>query len=454
MKFKLYKLYILLLLVVAGCSHNERLIYDLERYSQNPYDYVDSLKIDTPLCSAETQSKLDSLSLVRYYSCWSDSLLSDTTSTRKLLEYYQNQVLSLKRYPGYGENKLLRDSTFYDFMQERVNLDGGFNTLAKGIMLQKANIRVLPSNKPYFRNFELAGEGYPFDYWQNSTIPMATPVFIYHEIDNWYLIASHLCSGWIEKDKIAFISNEVISKIKKENRVAIVQDRTPIYSKTGEYLGNADIGTFFSYLFTTEKEHKAIFVKRNEWGYTETVTINIPLSNAERMPLPLTQNNLAMIAERMMNQVYGWGGMYFNRDCSQLTLDLFTPFGHILPRNGNHQASHGGEFISIFEVKPKEYKQFIIENSTPFITLIRVPGHIMVYLGEVDGNPLVLHNIWGLRTVSLWGKEGREVIGKTVITSLELGRGFKGVKKKRLLLKRVSGVVNLFEISQPQQNNN
>lgn len=449
MKYKFYKVYILLLLLVAGCSHNNKIINDLEYYSQNPYDYVDSLKADTPLCSAETQSRLDSLSLVRYYSCWSDSLLTDTTSTRKLLEYYQGKVLSLKTNPGYGENKLLRDSTFFYYMHDRTKLDNGFNTLNKGIMLQKANIRVLPSNKPFFLNFELAGEGYPFDYWQNSTIPMATPVFIYHEIDNWYLISCHLCSGWVEKDKVAFINNEVITEIRKEQRIAIVKDRTPIYSKTGEYFGNADIGTFFGFLFTTDTQHKAIFVKRNEWGYAESVTINIELSNAERMPLPLTQSNIAMLAERMMNQAYGWGGMYYNRDCSQLTLDLFTPFGHILPRNGNHQASKGGEFISTQNIKPVDYKQFIIENSTPFTSLIRIPGHIMLYLGEVDGNPLVLHNMWGIRTVSFWGKEGREVVGKTVITSLEVGREVKGVNKKKLLLQRLSGVVKLFEAPTP-----
>ena len=141
MKYKFYKVYILLLLLVAGCSHNNKIINDLEYYSQNPYDYVDSLKADTPLCSAETQSRLDSLSLVRYYSCWSDSLLTDTTSTRKLLEYYQGKVLSLKTNPGYGENKLLRDSTFFYYMHDRTKLDNGFNTLNKGIMLQKANIR-------------------------------------------------------------------------------------------------------------------------------------------------------------------------------------------------------------------------------------------------------------------------------------------------------------------------
>ena len=98
-------------------------------------------------------------------------------------------------------------------------------------MLQKAHIRVLPSNKPYFLDFQQAGEGYPFDYWQNSTIPMATPVFIYHEIDNWVLISCHLCSGWVSKDKIAYINNDIIEELTKPNRVVITADRTPIYSQ-------------------------------------------------------------------------------------------------------------------------------------------------------------------------------------------------------------------------------
>ena len=212
-----------------------------------------------------------------------------------------------------------------------------------------------------------------------------------------------------------------------------------------EYLGSGDIGTFFPFLFKDEVNYKATFVKRNEWGFAEPLVINIPLDNGARMPIPLTQNNVAKLAAKMMNQNYGWGGMYFNRDCSQTTLDLFTPFGLILPRNGNHQATRGGVFLQTDNLELEEYNNFVIENSQPFATLVRIPGHIMVYIGQESGTPLVLHNVWGLRTESFWGKEGRFIIGKTVISSLELGKDIKGVNKKRLILNRLSGVVNLFK---------
>jgi len=445
MKKLIKSVLLIVFLIVIGCSYNPKDPWDLNQYSQNPFDYVDAERGDSLIYSRAQQAKADSLSLARYYYCWSDSLVADTLTTNNLLDYYRSRVTSLIKYPGIGENKLHRDSTFYYEMLERTNLSAGFNKFKSAIMLQKANIRVLPTNKPYFLDFERAGEGYPFDYWQNSTIPMATPVFVYHEIDNWVLISCHLCSGWVEKDKIAYLNQDVINSLKMPNRVVITQDRTPIYSKTNEYLGNADIGSFFPFLFKDEVNHKASFVKRNKWGFGELIVINIPLNNAERMPIPLTQNNLARLASRMMNQNYGWGGMYFNRDCSQMILDLMTPFGLILPRNGNHQASHGGNFISTEGVKEKDYDDFIITHSTPFVTLVRIPGHIMLYLGQVSGKPIVMHNIWGLRTRSIWGKEGRYIFGRTLISGMELGKDIKGVDKNRLMIKRLSGVVRLFE---------
>ncbi len=452
MKNKTKFLLLLLLLVIIACSNQRNIPRDLTLYSQDPFSYVDPIKGDTLLVTKEIQASIDSLSMKRYYYCWSDSLIADTLASKNLLNYYQDKIEKLKLYPGIGENKLKRDSTFYYEMRDKAKLSTTFNKFKKGIMLEKANIRVLPTNKPYFLDFDKAGEGYPFDYWQNSTIPMASPVFIYHEIDNWLLISCHLCSGWVEKDKIAYLNNEQIKELTKPNRIAISKDDTPIYSKEGEYLGSADIGTFFTYLFSDGINHKCSFVKRNEWGFGQVIVINIPVANGKKMPIPLTQNNIASIMSEMINQNYGWGGMYFNRDCSQMTLDTFTPFGLILPRNGNHQASKGGNFISSQEIDKKDFNDFIIKNARPFTSLVRIPGHIMVYLGHKDGKALVMHNIWGLRTKSFWGKEGRYIIGKTIISSLELGKDIRGIDKNRLMLQKLSGLVNLFELERNSHN--
>ena len=44
----------------------------------------------------------------------------------------------------------------------------------------------------------------------------------------------------------------------------------------------------------------------------------------------------------------------------------------------------------------------------------------MLYVGTKDGQPLVFHAIWGLKTMVGDGY-GRKVIGRAVITSLEPG---------------------------------
>ena len=68
----------ILFLFVIACSSNQKLPYDLNHYSQNPFDYLNPETADSLICSPELQAKTDSLSMNRYFYCWSDSLLSDT----------------------------------------------------------------------------------------------------------------------------------------------------------------------------------------------------------------------------------------------------------------------------------------------------------------------------------------------------------------------------------------
>jgi hypothetical protein len=45
----------------------------------------------------------------------------------------------------------------------------------------------------------------------------------------------------------------------------------------------------------------------------------------------------------------------------------------------------------------------------------------MLYLGEYEGRAALLHTLWGVRTRTLAGREGRWLVGKTVITGLAPG---------------------------------
>ncbi|MFN2356057.1 MAG: hydrolase, partial [Desulfopila sp.] len=82
-------------------------------------------------------------------------------------------------------------------------------------------------------------------------------------------------------------------------------------------------------------------------------------------------------------------------------------------------------------------------QASPFVTLIHFPGHIGLYLGELDGEPVILHSIWGHRTQKS-GQEGRHIIGQTVITTLKAGSGLHP-KRPNGLIDSATGLTHLHK---------
>ena len=61
----------------------------------------------------------------------------------------------------------------------------------------------------------------------------------------------------------------------------------------------------------------------------------------------------------------------------------------------------------------------ILGQAKPFLSLIWLPGHIGVYVGQYQGKPVMFHNMWGVRTRYGDGScDGRAVVGKAVVTTL------------------------------------
>jgi hypothetical protein len=167
---------------------------------------------------------------------------------------------------------------------------------------------------------------------------------------------------------------------------------------------------------------------------------DIGYHQASLMPVPLTSRAVAELADAMAGQLYGWGGMFENRDCSSTMRDLFLPFGIWLPRNSAQQARSGGEFVSLDGLDVSAKLHLIRTQGVPFASLIWLPGHIGLYLGvDGRGEPLLLHNIWGVRTVLPGGGEGRAVAGRLVISTLRPGEERKDVRRDGFL-NRLTGL--------------
>jgi hypothetical protein len=135
--------------------------------------------------------------------------------------------------------------------------------------------------------------------------------------------------------------------------------------------------------------------------------------------LPYDQENLARQAFKMLHQPYGWGEMFGGRDCSRFIMDLFATFGILMPRNSKLQARIGIPLGHV-EGKTVKEKEKILDGAVPLATLLRFPGHIMLYLGQEKGRYYVIHSIWGIQKGGLFHPSLKK-IGKVAVSDLSLG---------------------------------
>jgi hypothetical protein len=154
--------------------------------------------------------------------------------------------------------------------------------------------------------------------------------------------------------------------------------------------------------------------------------------------LPYTQEYVARQAFKMLHHPYGWGDRLGGRDCSRFIMDLFRTFGILMPRNSKEQAMVGMDLGSV-EDKSIQEKRRILDQSIPLATTVRLPGHIMLYLGRNQGKHYVIHSIWGIQKS---GKPGQalEKIGRVVVSDLSLGeKGPNGSLLDRITDIRIIG---------------
>jgi hypothetical protein len=135
--------------------------------------------------------------------------------------------------------------------------------------------------------------------------------------------------------------------------------------------------------------------------------------------LAFTQENIARQAFKMLNHPYGWGDKLGGRDCSRFIMDLFRTFGMLMPRNSKEQAMLGTG-LGLAEGKPAGEKRRLLDRAVPLTTLIRLPTHIMLYLGKDKGKHYVIHSIWGIQESEKPGARV-EKIGRVVVSDLSLG---------------------------------
>ena len=336
---------------------------------------------------------------------------------------------------GYAENMRPWSDAAWEEMRENAALGAVSGTGRPAIVTRAADLRLAPTEKPRFARIEGAGQGWPFDDFQQSSLHVGMPLMVYHtSLDGaWLLVCGPMAWGWVDASSVAFVDGAFQEAWQDSPLGAVVREGVSL--RNGEaFLALADIGA----VLPMEGAGTALVPVRSSRG--QAVIVRSPLSPGDMLPMPqpLTAQAVAAVGDRMMGKNYGWGGMYGNRDCSAMMRDLFAPFGIWLPRNSASQAK-AGEFHSVEGMGIKEKEEEILRGGEPFRTLLWLPGHIGLYVGEFQGGPVFFHDVWGVRSRLRDGREGRIILGRAVITGLKPGAERSDIDPEGLLVKRIRG---------------
>jgi len=402
-------------------------VADMKSIPQDPAFYAKQIKS----FSKSKQKQLDNDFNKKYFKPWSLTKLDIPK------EDFGWEVRFVTKKPIYRVNGKVIPSYVYNKWIRNAQMDKIDNKKYKAITIRRTNVKALPTSAAFYRDPKRVGEGFPFDYNQNSALHINVPLYISHfsKDKRWAFVRASYAFGWIKITDLALVNHDFIKHFKNDNYAMTIKDNLRLYNDKNKPSSIVKLGA----LFPIGKEGNSyLMAKRNFKGQARIhkVKAESPKVIAKK-PLPFTSQNVAMLAREFYGEPYGWGGSYECRDCSATTRDFLGAFGIFLRRNSGKQAKDG-KSITIKGLKKRAKKKKIIKEAEPFRSLLHVPGHIVLYLGEYKGEPVIMHTYWGIRK-----NDGSKLItGRTIITTTEPGKERPDIKETSKLINTLKTIIN------------
>ncbi|MFA6133181.1 MAG: SH3 domain-containing protein [Phycisphaerae bacterium] len=420
-------------------------IRDLKTIKQDCLSHIDMDTAAARLITPAQQQLFYEQFRKRHFQAWN---MTDTPEPRLAA---QRIIQKLAKDDGYGENLLPRPSGWVKGLANLADLGRYPNCNRPAITVRNTNLRDLPTPLPRFNDPQLPGEGFPFDTLQNSALWANTPLLACHTSSDgaWVLAWTALGCGWIPAQDIAFVDRKLTDYWQARPLAALVQDDVAVRDVAGNFRFKTHIGAVFPLVGSNDGKLLCLVAAAEGNGQAVIYTASLAGDQAVEMPMELTASQIARLANCMLGRPYGWGGLFEGRDCSATIRDLFTPFGIFLPRNSAQQAA-AGKVIDLKGLGGDEKERAILEKGKCWLTLLRCPGHIMLYIGRRGDKPLILHSFWGIHVLKGDGAEGRHIVGRCAITTLQPGSELPNVVPGGDLRSGIESMVLLDEPAEVQ----
>lgn len=430
--------------LLAGCVSEmvapERDIIDMPYRDLALYDTVDlrpffELIPEKPFDNGR-QTVLRDNYKQHWFSPWAvPGIAPEKTQVQWGFQYLSKGVL-------YRENKRPMDASFLKKIEAQMGLATFPNKTGFAVSVRYTHLRYIPDHGMLFET----PDDFPFDVLQVTSIGPGTPLRLWHVSRDglWAYVEAPFASGWMPVLDLGTMTLKETEWIKSLTLYSVMQDNIPALEKdTQEPVLSLSIGQH--YPGVTNDVSQVYIPVRQAGGQSKWVLASVPSRAIQPFGKPWSREAVVQLVSDIFGEPYGWGGMFFHRDCSALVRDVVAPFGLWLPRNSAAQAKRGGRFLSLAGLSLADKKRLIVAQGRPFLTLLWLKGHVMLYVGSPYGEPMALHNIWAVRVRTPEGLVQKVIIGRTVITDLEPGKSLPDFDPTQSLLNRIQGMTFLGE---------
>ena len=253
--------------------------------------------------------------------------------------------------------------------------------------------RAVVTSRADMKSFPMEDGFYPygnpgFNQAQETEVPVGTPALVLHESsDGVYLfVRTYHYVGWIPARCAAICDRDTFERFVRRDPDSGVTVTVPRIYTSGARL---DMGTWLPCLGETPDGFEVLLPIRGSDGTYAEIAVSVGSDSAVRGRLPYTMKNVYEQAFRWLGTPYGWGGAGGGVDCSGFLCAIFRSFGILIPRNSSEQRQYGGAVTNIASLGASDRLELFASSRFP--VAIHRSGHVMLYLGESNGQLWIVH---------------------------------------------------------------
>jgi len=338
------------------------------------------------------------------------ALIGNVSKSLLETEYYDRRRIV---YPDQRKQEII------DSMQEGAVPE--VITPRHGITVRHTRVRVVPTHDRLYR-----GQNQWLDMMQSAVLEAGQPVAILYETKarDWLLVRGEYTTGWIPAENAATGQPREIRRfVSADDFVVATNHKVPVYADIARLTHLTDIylGARLPLRKATGSGYNVLVPVRRTDGTFEAVPGWIaPDAEVSVGYQPYTQRNAITTFFRLLNRPYGWGGTENERDCVGTIRAVMRTFGINTPRWTVFQLYHTDHVTTFPRDLPKEEKYRLLSRCEPGITVCGFDWHVVLYLGQADGNHYVIHQ----NGFSYHGDDGTEYrVGRVSVNTTELEGG-------------------------------